>query len=89
MRTTIILTAALLAVAAFGQGQKGSIAGIVTDPGGKHPAGVAIQAKPSGSANAAKANSAAGGKYSLTDLAAGTYDISVNVPGLRGYEQKT
>jgi carboxypeptidase family protein len=88
MRTTIILTAAVVAVSAFGQGQKGSIAGIVTDPGGKHPAGVAIQAKLSASPTTAKANSAAGGKYSLSDLAAGSYDISVNVPGLRGYEQK-
>jgi len=77
-----------MAVAAFGQGQKGSIAGMVTNPAGAHPAGVAIQAKLNGSSSAVKATSAAGGKYTLADLAAGSYEVSVNVPGLRGYSQK-
>jgi hypothetical protein len=87
MRVVFFL-ATTFAVSAFGQGQNGAISGTVTNPAGAHPGGVTVQAKLAGSKNMAKATTVAGGKYTLPDLASGQYEISVNVPGLRGYEQK-
>ena len=68
MRTSFFLTAALLAVSAFGQGQKGSISGVVTNPGGGHTPGVAVQAKLTGSQTTARATIGADGKYTLADV---------------------
>src|SRR5208282_5188169 len=35
-----------------------------------------------------KATTSANGSYTLADLPAGNYDMTVNVPGLRGFEKK-
>src|SRR5207248_1397147 len=50
--------------------------------------GATVQAKNTQTAAVTKAVSAAGGKYTLADLPAGTYDISVAVAGVRPYEKK-
>jgi hypothetical protein len=69
------------------QGQ-GTIAGTVLDPVGKAAAKVAVQAKSADGETVRRATSDGAGKYTLADLPPGSYDISVTVPGLRGYEQK-
>jgi len=86
---TISICLAALAASAFGEGEKGSISGTVTDPRGKIAAkGVTVQAKNAATGAVAKAAAATNGKYTLADLPAGVYDITVNVPGLRGFERK-
>lgn len=87
MRTMVLLTAAI-GVSVWGQGLRGSITGTVTNPAGARPAGIAVQAKLAGSTSAAKAVTAEGGKFTLPNLAVGKYDVTVNVPGLRGFDQK-
>ena len=86
VRFTYVFT--LLLAAAYGQGDRGAISGTVADPGGAVFRGATVQAKNTRTAVVTKAVSAATGKYTLADLPAGTYDISVTVAGVRPYEKK-
>jgi len=84
----ISLGVALLASAAFGQGDKGSISGTILDPFGKIEKNATVQAKNAATGAVSKAPADASGRYKLADLAPGAYDITVNVPGVRGFEKK-
>jgi hypothetical protein len=89
MRTAMIsFCVTALALAAFGQGDKGSITGTVTDPFGRIARNATVQGKNAASGAVSKATTSANGSYTLADLPAGSYDITVNVPGLRGFEKK-
>jgi hypothetical protein len=89
MRTAMIsFCVATMALTAMGQGDKGSITGTVTDPFGKIAKNVTVQAKNAATGTVSKAMTSAMGKYALADVQAGTYDVTVNVPGLRGFEKK-
>ena len=88
MRTaTIAFGIALLALTAFGQGDKGSISGTVTDPFGKISKTTLVQARNVATRAVSKATTAANGTYTLADLPAGTYDITVSLPGLRVFQK--
>ena len=82
----------LLASTSFGQtvnpNDRGTISGMVRDPGGAALADATVQAKNAQTGSVSKAVSGAAGKYTLADVAAGTYDISVAVPGVKAFEQK-
>jgi Carboxypeptidase regulatory-like domain len=65
----------------------GSIAGTVVDPVGSPAANVVVQARGAGGA-LKRATSEKTGTFVIADLPAGAYDVSVNVPGLRGFERK-
>ena len=78
----------VFAVAAFSQSSTATITGVVTDPDGGAFAGAFVQLKNTQTAAALNVVGEAGGKYALTSVAAGTYDLSVNVPGMKGYERK-
>ena len=89
MRLLTISTFLLLFVAAAcAQNDHGAIAGSVTDPLGAVLASAQVQAKNAATGTVYKAASTPSGSYTLGDLPAGTYDISVNIPGLKGYEHK-
>ena len=81
--------AVFLAVLGTAYAQSGSVAGTVIDPFGHPFSGATVQAKNTQSDALGKGVSAADGKYSITGLAAGTYDISVNVGGVRPFERKS
>jgi hypothetical protein len=78
----------LVAIAAFGQGDKGTITGNVKDPVGGILAGASVQATNASTHAAYKAISSAQGVYKLADLPAGTYDVSLTVPGVAPFAQK-
>jgi Carboxypeptidase regulatory-like domain len=65
----------------------GSIAGTVVDPVGSPAANVVVQAR-GADGTPRRATSGKTGKFVIADLPAGAYDVSVNVPGLRGFERK-
>jgi hypothetical protein len=89
MRSSVILaTISLLALAAWGEGSQGGLSGSVIDPGGAALAHATVVAKNEQTGNIYKASSSAQGKFALAGLPPGAYDISVNVPGLRGYQRK-
>lgn len=87
MSMRILLGCSVTAMALFGQSDRGSIAGTVFDPVGAATAGAIIQVKNVQTGAMQKTTSLATGKYSLTDLQAGTYDVSVNVPGIAPYRK--
>jgi hypothetical protein len=75
------------AAAAFAQSGPGAISGTVLDPAGRAFAHATVQAKDA-QGHASKTTSSAQGQYTLSNLAPGSYDVTVNVPGLRGFERK-
>jgi hypothetical protein len=86
--STFLSCFVLVAFAAYGQGDKGTIAGTVSDSFGVVYGSASVQAKNAESGAVSKATSDKTGKYMLTGLAPGSYDISVTTPGLRPFEQK-
>lgn len=84
----MLLGCGLIAFALFGQSDQGSIVGTVFDPLGKPAPRAMVQAKNAETGSVQKATSLPTGKYSLAGLPAGTYDLTVNVPGIAPYEKK-
>jgi hypothetical protein len=85
MRYVVFL---LLLSSAYGQTGAGSITGMVMDPFNHPFAGATVQAKNTQTAATAKGVSAADGKYMIANLPTGTYDVSVNVAGVRPFMHK-
>ena len=65
----------IIPVVAFGQNDRGSIAGTVLDPAGAVLGKATVQAKSVETGKVYKAVSLGTGKYTLADLPAGQYDI--------------
>ncbi|PWU00780.1 MAG: hypothetical protein C5B51_24365 [Terriglobia bacterium] len=86
MRSTLFLFC--LTFAASAQTDRGAIAGAVSDPLGSPLAKTTVQAKDTRSGEVHKAVSEPDGKYTFTGLPSGTYDVTVNLPGLKGFERK-
>ncbi len=82
--SVVILT---FAAAAMALAQNGTISGTVSDPLGKAMANAPVQLK-NAAGTTFKTASSADGKYSIGGLPAGSYDVSVTIPGLRPFEQK-
>jgi hypothetical protein len=78
----------LVAAVAFCQADRGTIAGVVKDPVGEIVAGAAVQVTNTATGAIQKATSSKQGAYSLADLAAGTYDVSLALPGLAPFARK-
>lgn len=78
MRAVLLLS---IAVAAFGQ-DTGTIAGTVLDRTHAGIASVALEAKNTATGETRSARSDASGKYTLSGLAAGKYQITAFAPGL-------
>jgi hypothetical protein len=89
MRFPTLVLPLILTLAVFGQTGKGTIAGVVLYPLGAPYTGVVVQVKAVSGGEVYKATSSATGKYSIADLPAGAYDVSVNVGGLQAYEKKS
>ncbi len=88
MGKKILICCYLSGMALFAQNDRGSIAGTVVDPFGDAAERAVVQAKDVATGAMHKTTTMAAGKYSLADLPAGTYDVTVNVPGVLPYEKK-
>jgi hypothetical protein len=78
----------ILAATAFGQTDKGTLEGKVLDPFG-YPASLAsVQVRNTQSLATFKAAVGKDGGYTISDLPSGSYDITVNMPGVQGFAQK-
>ena len=75
----------LLASAAFAQSDRGTITGTIADPAGAVVAGAAIEAKNIATGVTYQAASTPTGNYTIAQLPAGTYEVSVAVPGFKKY----
>jgi hypothetical protein len=87
--SSILLACLLLAVGAvFAQSDRGTITGTVTDPAGGVIPDAAIEAMNSETGALYKVVSTSTGNYTLAQLPAGTYQISVSAPGFKQYVRK-
>jgi hypothetical protein len=85
---TLTLCFTSFAAAAFGQSDRGTISGIVSNPVGVLLPEAPVQARNADTGVIAKATSSHTGAYSLLDLPAGKYDVSVTIGGLKPFERK-
>ena len=84
MRTILVsVSLCLLAGAAFAQTDRGTVTGTVSDPAGAVVANATVEAKNADTAAVYRAGSSATGNYTLAQLPAGTYEMSVTVPGFK------
>jgi hypothetical protein len=74
-----------LTVAAFGQSDRGTVTGTVSDPAGAVVASAAIELKNAETGVAYQAATTATGNYTLVQIPVGTYELSVTVPGFKKY----
>jgi hypothetical protein len=69
----------------FAQSDRGSITGAIADPAGAVVAGVPIEVRNAETGAIYQAASTATGNYTLGQLPAGTYEVSVTAPGFKKY----
>src|SRR5437868_4068797 len=81
----ITLVICLLAVGAFGQSDRGTITGTVGDPAGAVVAGAAVEAKNTETGALYQGATSGTGNYTLSQLPAGNYELTVTVPGFKKY----
>ena len=78
----------VVSLTAFGQGDKGAISGNVKDPVGGIVAGASVQATNASTGTVYKSISSKDGVYTLADLPAGSYDVSLTLPGVAPFSLK-
>src|SRR5581483_45593 len=74
-----------LTVAAFAQSDRGTVTGTVTDPAGAVIAGANIEAKNIETGVLFQVASTDTGNFTIPQLPAGVYEVSVSVPGFKKY----
>ena len=83
---SIALPLALIALASlviYGQNITGSILGQVADPSGSAVPGVTITLRNTNTGTTAETSTDASGSYSVPNLLAGTYEITIRKPGFQ------
>src|SRR5689334_7969346 len=85
MTTRFAVSLILLAGIALAQGDRGTITGTIADPAGAVVAGAPIEAKHVETGAVYSTQSTATGNYTLSQLPAGAYEVSVTVPGFKKY----
>ena len=77
-----------LALTAFGQGDRGTITGRVTDPAGAVVANAPLQLINTGTGALYTAATSATGNYTFSQLPVGNYTMTVEVPGFKSYTRQ-
>src|SRR5215475_6753733 len=88
MATRVVWVVAFLFVAcgiAFAQGDRGTITGTVADPANAVVGGASIEARNSESGATYTAATTETGNYTLAQLPAGSYQLTVTLPGFKKY----
>src|SRR5437870_9087311 len=85
MKTLSVICVFVFSLTAFGQTDRGTITGTVSDATGAVIPGAAIEAKNVATGAVYQAGSSETGNYTLAQLPAGTYELSATLPGFRRY----
>ena len=86
MRSLVIAVGlCVLVVAAFAQSDRGTITGTVSDPAGAVVAGAAIEARNTETGAVYPVAASGTGNYTIAQLPAGTYEVTVSTPGFKKY----
>jgi hypothetical protein len=72
-----------LVFTAFAQSDRGTITGTVSDPAGAVVAGAAVEARNSETGGVYQTTASSTGNYTLPELPAGTYEVTVTVAGFK------
>jgi hypothetical protein len=72
-------------MAAFAQSDRGTVTGTISDPAGAVVAGAGIQARNVETGSIYEGASSATGNYTLSQLPAGNYEMTVTVPGFKRF----
>ena len=76
---------ALLSLAAWGQNDRGTLTGTIADPAGAVIATAPIEIRNVDNGAVYQTTSSETGNYTLPQLPAGTYEMTVTVPGFKKY----
>ncbi|HEY6346786.1 MAG TPA: TonB-dependent receptor [Bryobacteraceae bacterium] len=82
---SIALCVLLIAPVVFAQSDRGAITGAISDPAGAVVSNAGVEAKHIETGTVYQAASSSTGNYTLSQLPAGTYSLSVTVPGFKQY----
>jgi len=86
LRATLpIIAVFICSISAFAQGDRGTITGTISDPAGAVVAAAPVQAKNVATGAQYDAATTETGNYTLSQLPAGAYEVSVAVPGFKKY----
>ena len=85
----IAVSVCLLGLTSFGQSDRGTITGTVADPAGAVVAGAPIEMRNVETGVVSRVASSATGNYTLAQLPAGRYELSVTVPGFKKYVRQS
>src|SRR5579872_2344287 len=89
MRSPMLVVCAFAcAVVALAQSDRGTITGTISDPAGAVVANAAVEIKNVENGAVYQAGASATGNYTLAQLPAGQYELSVEVPGFKKYVRK-
>lgn len=86
MRKSILFVLSL-AVAAFGQSDRGSITGNVTDPSSAAVAGANVEAKNLDNGGVYRATTTATGDFTIASVPVGKYDVAISAAGFKTSNQ--
>src|SRR5579864_2123756 len=90
MRSLAVAICSLaFAFGAFGQSDRGTITGTISDPSGAVAPGAPVEIRNVENGLVYRAASSATGNYTLTQLPAGQYELSVTVPGFKKYVRQS
>src|SRR6185369_15289943 len=85
----LVLCSLSLALAILAQSDRGTITGTVSDPAGAVVAGAPIEIKNVETGIVNRVASSATGNYTLAQLPAGQYELTVTVPGFKKYVRQS
>src|SRR5678815_5051536 len=83
----IVVASLLFACVAFGQTDRGAITGTISDPTGAILANAEVEARNAGTGQIYPTTSTATGNYTLAQLPAGAYELSITAPGFKRYNR--
>src|SRR5438105_4461578 len=79
----ITLAICLVSWSSFGQSDRGTITGTVSDPAGAVVASVPVEAKNTSTGAVYPTVTSGTGNYTISEMPVGTYEISVTAPGFK------
>ncbi|MBV9505701.1 MAG: TonB-dependent receptor [Acidobacteriia bacterium] len=89
MKRSRVIFVVMLSWAAFAQSDRGSITGVVLDPGGAVVANAAVEARNAATGALYQAAGTATGNYTVSELPPGAYKVSITVPGFKQYVRQS
>ena len=86
--TAALIVSLVISSTVFGQPDRGTVTGTISDPAGAIVANASVEARNTQNGVVTTVGSTATGNYTITGLSAGNYEITVSVPGFKKYTRQ-